>query len=118
MNIPDYLATFDTRHKPRGYRNGYYPRGVLPITCVNGLRFSVRKIDREERTAELTNLGRSIAALEPYRRRPSTDHHKSDTYYADVPVDLINRLIMRNGGLGSIERINEIIYNQKLLLPG
>lgn len=95
--------------KCRGYIKRYDNLTQLSaeFTCANGLYFGVRvgrkhmcwpKNDKGPWThVEVVNPNRNLYSLEQYRTDNSP--HARTICYDSVPVELLNQLIARNGGL-------------------
>lgn len=108
---PDYLNDRLGPRARRVNRRGYEGERQVSavIDCRNLLSFSVNvgadrhchprsNIGPWERV-EVTDLNRPLVDLRPYRDEDAPPFLAGGSRYYEVPVDLLNRIIARNGGL-------------------
>jgi len=97
MNINDYIAA---------NRNGKHGRLCKPVTCQSGLTMSVQASSthyceprNDEGPYESVEVGfpnRKVEALMEFAESPEKP---TETVYGYVPVALIEKVILENGGL-------------------
>lgn len=111
MAAPDYVHA---KLGPCAYRsvrmpNGAYKRVSAILRCANGLEFALRvgegcccwpeSLRGPWESVELVGLNRSLADLRRYREHINDAIDVHTVRYSKVPVDLVNRIVTRNGGL-------------------
>lgn len=111
MACPDYCNVLIGPVATRVVRNGHGRRDEVAalVCCANGLSFALRVGEKRAcwprsgtgpwSRVEIVDLNRGIADLRAFRQDGAPWSPTSGPVYTEVPVDLVNRVIARNGGL-------------------
>jgi hypothetical protein len=97
MNINEYIAA---------NRNGKHGRLCKPVTCQSGLTMSVQASSthyceprNDEGPYESVEVGFPNRKVEALMEFAETPENPTETVYGHVPVALIEKVILENGGL-------------------